>query len=488
MDQKSNKMTASNQKFGEYKLVRVRGSGATGYVYQANKNDQRVAVKIYKDWLFERNPAAQDKRIARETKLRDIKHPNICRVYAHGKVALQGVVRRYVAMEFIDGESMEKIIRESGALDWPQFKAFAIPLVEAVQALHTKRFIHRDIKPANIMIETDTKRVVLTDFGVVGQIPATTTLTLSHEFLGTLAYSPPEWIFRDTPSSNRSPSLDIYSLGATFFEMLTGTRLFAELRNAYQIAEAVRERLPAVRAPHYPTRVLHLIRAMLAKRGNARPTLGECRNALRSADQILSAKTVANCDVFGRPRTERRRRRERLYLQQYYERREQARVWSEPVKEEFKVAQDRLVKYWFPRYREMTRELSLETPKHWAGTVMSSEMGYDNSYDLLTVFPDRQWNCGVSFWLGVEAAKQPGYIVSFKSFNSVEVFYYFEGNQRYAAITRLIAIHGPKPHIDLDLFESWEGPLQAILPSVMADRDHACHLMRTAYLKAGKKM
>src|SRR5205807_4169062 len=117
-------------------LMGVLGSGATGHVYKATKNGQRVALKIYKEWLFERNAAAQEKRIARESKLRDLKHPNICKVYAHGRLVLQGVVRRYAAMEFIDGESLEKIIREGGPLEWPQFKAFAIPLVEAVQALH----------------------------------------------------------------------------------------------------------------------------------------------------------------------------------------------------------------------------------------------------------------------------------------------------------------------------------------------------------------
>jgi eukaryotic-like serine/threonine-protein kinase len=264
-----------------YTVVRFCGSGAAGYVYEAHLGKERVALKFYKEWLFEQDAASQDARIARESNIRRVQHPNVCRVIGSGREVVKGVDRRWLAMEFIDGESLDSLIGTGMFKDWSAFADVTRQLFAGLSALHEAEHIHRDIKPANIVVERTTGRVVVTDFGVIADLEGATLLTESHAFLGTIAYAAPEWLLREAALPARSFAIDVYSLGATLFEMLTGERLFAALRNRHQLARAVADTVPTVHPPTgFPTGIASLVREMLAKDQANRPTLVEARSRL----------------------------------------------------------------------------------------------------------------------------------------------------------------------------------------------------------------
>jgi hypothetical protein len=133
--------------------------------------------------------------------------------------------------------------------------------------------LHRDIKTGNVIIEEGTGRAVLADFGVIKDlVAATVQQTAGDDFKGTWHYAAPEAIERDGAAADAFP-VDVYSLGATFFEMMTGKRLFAEIPTIARLADAIRNQAPTVTAPGYPRALVQLVRLMLAKSPGARPSL-----------------------------------------------------------------------------------------------------------------------------------------------------------------------------------------------------------------------
>ena len=144
--------------------------------------------------------------------------------------------------------------------------------------------IHRDIKPANVISERGSGRMVLVDFAVVADRVAALVETSGQAFLGTLHYAAPEWVYRDPPGAADDAAVDVYGLGATFYEMMMGRRPFAEVTNAATLALLVRERTPELAAPAYDAELQALVRLMLAKTPGMRPSLAQIRRRLEGAE------------------------------------------------------------------------------------------------------------------------------------------------------------------------------------------------------------
>ena len=157
-------------------------------------------------------------RFEREAEiLQQFRHPNIVRFLAVGR--FRGT--SYIAMEYVQGDTLEKIIQERGHLPWREVVELGIQMCEALHYAHEHGVVHRDLKPSNLMVTTDGK-IKLTDFGIAKDLDATA-LTATGRTLGTAAYMSPEQI-RGTPAV--SHKTDLYALGIVLYQMLVGKAPF----------------------------------------------------------------------------------------------------------------------------------------------------------------------------------------------------------------------------------------------------------------------
>jgi len=197
-----------------YRIESVLGSGAMGVVYRATdvNRGRPAAVKVVSGEIA-RGGKVQ-KRFEREAKILDqFRHPGIVRFLGYGKH--RGTW--YIAMEFIQGTTLERVLQEGGAMPWRQVVDLAIQVCDALHYAHERGVIHRDLKPSNLMM-TEDGRIKLTDFGIAKDLDATS-LTATGRTLGTAAYMAPEQI-RGTPAV--SHKTDLYALGVVLYQMLVG--------------------------------------------------------------------------------------------------------------------------------------------------------------------------------------------------------------------------------------------------------------------------
>jgi hypothetical protein len=202
------------EKLGSYRIESILGSGAMGVVYRGTdeKRGRVVAVKVVHGELSQGSKVQE--RFKREFEILDqFRHPGIVRNLGYGKY------RRtlYIAMEYIQGTTLDAILEKRGALPWREVVDLAIQICEALQYAHERGVVHRDLKPSNLMV-TEDGRVKLTDFGIAKDLDKTA-LTATGRTLGTAAYMAPEQI-RGTPAV--SHKTDLYALGAVLYQMLTG--------------------------------------------------------------------------------------------------------------------------------------------------------------------------------------------------------------------------------------------------------------------------
>ncbi len=197
----------------KFELLEEIGYGGMSVVYKAvQKNlDRIVALKVILPQLLE--DAETIERFHLEARIAgSLNHPNIITIYDEGQ--LLGV--HYMAMEFIEGEDLFKIIRKEGPLQFKLFPGLFTPLASALQYLESRELVHRDIKSSNIII-TNTGRPVLMDFGIAS-IKHKGTLTQNGSLMGTPEYMSPE----QANNGNIDERSDLYSLGIVMYECLTG--------------------------------------------------------------------------------------------------------------------------------------------------------------------------------------------------------------------------------------------------------------------------
>jgi serine/threonine-protein kinase len=203
---------------GPFRIEKELGSGAMGTVYKCTyaETGQPVAIKIIALGLIG-NDTAMD-RFEREYKiLRQLDHPHIVKLYATGRYKKTP----FFAMEFVRGESLDKILARRTKLSWEEVVQLGKQLCEALQHAHAKGIIHRDLKPSNLMILRD-GTLKLTDFGIAKDTDATA-LTGANSTVGTAAYMSPE---QCKGERNLTAKSDLYSLGVVMYELLTGEKPF----------------------------------------------------------------------------------------------------------------------------------------------------------------------------------------------------------------------------------------------------------------------
>ncbi|MBU1429976.1 protein kinase [Myxococcota bacterium] len=195
-----------------YEILALLGEGGMGEVYQARDLalDERVALKFVRPDLI-----SHPESIAcfkDEVKLaRALTHPNICRI--HEFLEMEGHV--FLSMEWVRGRTLAEILEQDSPLDGARAEWIALGISQGLAEAHRKGVIHRDLKPSNIMIEAETQRVVLMDFGIA---QLTAQARASDQLVGTPEYMSPEQL----QGKALTPASDIYALGVLLYEMVAG--------------------------------------------------------------------------------------------------------------------------------------------------------------------------------------------------------------------------------------------------------------------------
>ena len=196
-----------------YEIIEQIGTGGMADVYKAkcHKLNRYVAIKVMKS-EFSQDKTFVSKFWAEAQSAAGLVNPNVVNVYDVG--VENGIY--YIVMELVEGITLKKYIEKRGRLPYKEAVSIAIKVANGMDAAHKHNIVHRDIKPQNIIISKEGK-VKVTDFGIA-KVASSATINTSAS-MGSVHYISPEQA-RGGYSDERS---DIYSLGITLFEMLTGT-------------------------------------------------------------------------------------------------------------------------------------------------------------------------------------------------------------------------------------------------------------------------
>ncbi len=196
-----------------YEIIEQIGTGGMADVYKAkcHKLNRYVAIKVMKS-EFSQDKTFVSKFWAEAQSAAGLVNPNVVNVYDVG--VENGIY--YIVMELVEGITLKKYIEKRGKLPYKEAVSIAIQVANGMDAAHKHKIVHRDIKPQNIIISKEGK-VKVTDFGIA-KVASSATINTSAS-MGSVHYISPEQA-RGGYSDERS---DIYSLGITLFEMLTGT-------------------------------------------------------------------------------------------------------------------------------------------------------------------------------------------------------------------------------------------------------------------------
>lgn len=196
-----------------YKIKKIIGVGGMAIVFEAYDmlKNRPVAVKMLKDDISGDTQAV--KRFINESKaVAMLSHPNIVNIY---DVSVKENLK-YIVMELIEGITLKNYMQKKGALSFKEVVSITEQILRALEHAHSKGIVHRDIKPQNIMLLKDGS-IKVADFGIA-KLPNAETVTMTDKAIGTVFYISPEQA-SGKPIDHRS---DLYSLGATVYEMATG--------------------------------------------------------------------------------------------------------------------------------------------------------------------------------------------------------------------------------------------------------------------------
>ncbi len=284
MNKKDEVLTKVLQKLGpKYEYIKFIGQGSFSKVYLLHHNilGQNHALKIMdSNYILQTLEKANARDIPQKfemTKRRflneaksysKIDHPNVVRIYDVDviKDENEGLDIIYILMQFVAGRNLKNILNENSPLEMDRVFAISKDILHAIARIHEAGIVHRDIKPANIIIEKETNRPVLIDFGLakdIKDLSESTAVSEADRSLGTPVYMPPDQF---QIHGKIGPAVDLYAFGILLYEMLTGDVPFkgtlAEIIKGHLLAPVpdIREKNPLA-----PVGFREIIKKALAK-------------------------------------------------------------------------------------------------------------------------------------------------------------------------------------------------------------------------------
>ncbi len=252
------------QRFGKYLVTRLIGSGGMAAVYEAEDTslNRHVAIKFLPEARKEQAVAVE--RFINEAQVAGrLNHPNIIAIYDIGFEH----DAYYIAMELLNPGSAGHYLKRRGRMHWVEAAHVIAQCCNALSAAHQAGLIHRDIKPDNILV-SPAGTVKLADFGLVKELFEETSLTKSGVVVGTPLYMSPE----QASAQPLDARTDIYSLGATFYALLTGTPPYTTGSVPQIMMAHVKAPVPDPRRinPEIPEALVQIVRRTMAKRPSER--------------------------------------------------------------------------------------------------------------------------------------------------------------------------------------------------------------------------
>lgn len=258
---------------GHYRIIRRIGQGGMGDVYLGFEDalQRHVALKVLPATLARNDDFVRRFR-AEATAVARLAHPHIVPIYFIG----QDAEHHFYAMQYVEGESLDRLLVRRGQLPVEETLTILEHCLAGLSAAHRAGLVHRDIKPGNILIESQTRRALVADFGLVKSSGGGATAT--GVVLGTVDYMAPE-MARGQKADARS---DLYALGVMAYQMLSSQLPFSAetpsvvlFQHAYEAPRPLREA-----APDTPVPVLALVEKLMAK---------ELGDRFQSCDEVLVA-------------------------------------------------------------------------------------------------------------------------------------------------------------------------------------------------------
>lgn len=282
---------SKGQIVGKYEIIRKIGKGGMGVIYLARHTqlDTLRALKVLPAESAEENPVFAERFIREARIASQIRHPNVVEVMDVETDSQLNV--SYIVMEYVDGGSLRQILKGQSKLNIEQAIVTIQSVASALCIAAEHGIVHRDIKPDNIMF---TKRggVKLADLGIAKKDDEDDNLTKTNVMMGTPAYLSPEQVENPKAVDIRS---DIYSLGATFYEMLTGQTPYPG-KTSYDILRKIfSDPVPDPRSvnPEIPGEIASVVMKMIAKEPQKRfQTPAQLLEALAKIIPVLSDTNI----------------------------------------------------------------------------------------------------------------------------------------------------------------------------------------------------
>jgi uncharacterized RDD family membrane protein YckC/predicted Ser/Thr protein kinase len=242
-----------------FRVEKVLGRGGMGSVYLGwdTSLERSVALKVLSPELaYDAEIVA---RFAREARTQaKVRHPNVTQIYFIGED--RGL--HFFAMEYIDGSALDRLIESGDKLPWARALEYVLMTARGLRAAHNQGFIHRDVKPSNLLLEKDDV-IKIADFGLVKSTSGDGELTQKGVIVGSPQYMAPE----QGRAENVDHRSDIYSLGCTFYHLITKQPPFDAPSPVAIMSMHVTDRATRIRAlcPEVPENVERVVDRMMSK-------------------------------------------------------------------------------------------------------------------------------------------------------------------------------------------------------------------------------
>lgn len=284
----------------KYQLLGEISRGGMGVVYKALdiQLQRLVAIKVI---LQQHTELETIQRFQREAQaLASVRHAHIVPVYDFGWHQQQP----FLVMAYLEGQSLDSFVRErlksDGLLpEWPTLLSLLSPIAEALELCHERGIVHRDLKPSNILLDKDSGRAMLLDFGLAKFLAQPSLaeslqspLTKTGELVGTPDFMAPEQMVTDGEFGEIGPSTDVWALGATLYFSLSGQKPFTGGSPLAQLKAVTSDKPKPITEfkPNSPPSLDELFAQCFQKHSGQRLSMTELGQALRAPETLAPTR------------------------------------------------------------------------------------------------------------------------------------------------------------------------------------------------------